>query len=333
MIGLKYEDVINKIKDKSNLSQQDIDDKIKKKLDQLSGLISREGAAHIIANELGVKIFDSVVDARRYKVKDLNPLQKYVELLGKVVKLYEVRTFQREERTARVCSMLIGDETGSCRLVLWDEKLIDLVANNKIKDNDILLVKNAYVKENNGYKEIHLGSNGELQINPEGETIAEVAQAQKPAVTKKKINELQENDFAEVFGFIVQIFDPAFYDACPECNKKLEKNDTLYTCKEHGAVEPNQAMILNFIIDDSTENIRVVCFRETAEQVMGLSAKEIFALRETPEKMQELKDNLSAKPLLVTGRVRKNVMFDRIELTANEVKEADPTKLSVQSTQ
>ncbi len=329
MIGLKYEDVINKIKESSGLSQQDIDDKIQKKMDQLSGLISREGAAHIIANELGVKVFDAASSTRRYQIKELNPLQKYVEVLAKVIRLYEVRTFQREERTARVCSMLIGDETGACRLVLWDEKLIDLVANNKIKENDLILVKNAYIKENNGFKEIHLGSNAQLEINPEGESLGEVQQSQKRETPRKKLNELKENDYAEVFGFIVQVFDPAFYDACPECNKKLEKSETLYTCKEHGAVEPNPVMILNFILDDSTDNMRVVCFRDIAESVLGLSTKEVQTMKEDITKMQELKEKLSAKPLLVIGRVRKNEMFDRLELTANEVKEADPKKIII----
>ena len=55
MFKLPLQDIINKIKEKTELSEAEINSKINQKLDQLSGLISKEGAAHIIANELGVK--------------------------------------------------------------------------------------------------------------------------------------------------------------------------------------------------------------------------------------------------------------------------------------
>ena len=60
MIKLPLEEIIYKIKEKTSLSDHDINQKIDDKLVQLSGLISRHGAAHIIANELGVNLFEAV---------------------------------------------------------------------------------------------------------------------------------------------------------------------------------------------------------------------------------------------------------------------------------
>ena len=60
MIQIPYEQVIDKIKETSGLDNAAIELKIRNKLDQLSGLISKEGAAHIVANELGVKLFEKV---------------------------------------------------------------------------------------------------------------------------------------------------------------------------------------------------------------------------------------------------------------------------------
>ena len=58
MMNMPYEVILERIKEKSELSEAEIIQKIDKKLDQLSGLISKEGAAHILANELGIKIFE-----------------------------------------------------------------------------------------------------------------------------------------------------------------------------------------------------------------------------------------------------------------------------------
>ena len=60
MLKIPLENIIEKIKQNTSLSEADINAKIDDKLKQLSGLISKEGAAHIIANELGVKLFEEV---------------------------------------------------------------------------------------------------------------------------------------------------------------------------------------------------------------------------------------------------------------------------------
>jgi len=42
------------------LPEAEIKGKISEKVQQLYGLVSEEGAAHIIANEYGIKIFESL---------------------------------------------------------------------------------------------------------------------------------------------------------------------------------------------------------------------------------------------------------------------------------
>ena len=59
MINIPLSDIKEKIAKEKGISEQEINTKIKAKLDQLSGLISEEGAAHIIANELGVELMPS----------------------------------------------------------------------------------------------------------------------------------------------------------------------------------------------------------------------------------------------------------------------------------
>ena len=148
MIQMPYEDVVAKIMEKSGLSDSDIEGKIKAKLEQLSGLISKEGAAHIIANELGIKLFEQV--SGKLQIKNILTGMRDVETKGKVMQVFEVREFMREESISHVGSFIIGDETGTIRIVCWGDKA---KAVNEIKEGDIAKIVSAYVKENNGRKE------------------------------------------------------------------------------------------------------------------------------------------------------------------------------------
>ena len=78
MIKIPYEKIIEKIKEQAKISDSEIESKIKEKTDQLAGLISKEGAAHIIANELGVKLFEE----GNLKIKDILPGMRSVETSG-----------------------------------------------------------------------------------------------------------------------------------------------------------------------------------------------------------------------------------------------------------
>lgn len=139
MIKIPYEQVITKIKTSSYLSVEDIEAKIKQKMDQLSGLISKEGAAHIIANELGVQLYDKF--SGRLQIKNILPGLRDVEVLGKITRKYEIKEFKVGEREGKMGSFVIGDETGTIRVVMWGhiaEKL------NEIKEGDIIKITSAY---------------------------------------------------------------------------------------------------------------------------------------------------------------------------------------------
>ena len=117
MIKIPLSDIISRIKEKTNLSDEDINNKIEAKLKQLSGLISHEGAAHIIANELGVKLFE--IASGRLQIKNILVGMRDVEVVGKVMQVNELREFKTDNRDGKVASFVIGDETGAIRTVMW----------------------------------------------------------------------------------------------------------------------------------------------------------------------------------------------------------------------
>jgi len=321
MLGLNYEQIISKIQTEKGLSQEEIENKIKEKLKQLSDLISKEGAAHIVANELGVKLFD-VQQARRFKIKDLSPVLRSVELVAKVINKYEIREFKTEKREGKVATLFAGDDTGRIRIVIWDENIIDN-SFSKINEGDIVKVSNGYVRENNGYKELHLGSSSKIEINPPGESIDHIAE--RTEVNHKHIKDLNENEFVSIVGTVVQIFEPRFYEACPECNKKVENGQ----CKEHGAVTPVTMPVVNIYFDDGTDSIRVVLFRDIALKFLQVSKEEVSKLKD-PAEFQKVKDNLLGEQLKITGRVNKNEMFGRLEFSATTIEEAKPQEIATE---
>ncbi len=320
MLGLNYETIVEKIKNSAKISQSEIDARVQQKMEQLSGLVSKEGAASIIANELGVKLYDPK-PLGRLKIRELTAFNRNVEVLARVIRIYDIRTFKKDNREGRIASLFIGDETGQMRAVVWDEKIISEIEKS-LKDSDVVLVKNAYVKENNGYRELHLGSNSAFTVNPLGETVP--VKTLEP--TKKDIKDLVPGENATITGFVVHIFDPAYYEACPDCNKKLALENNIYVCMQHGKVLPRTTPILNAIIDDTTEPIRVTFFRENAEQALGIDRDTLLRIKENKELLSEVKTNSMGRNLTISGRVIKNEMFNRVELTANNVNVTAPPK-------
>lgn len=326
MIGLSYEQIIEKIRTESGLSQEEIEKKIKTKVQQLSDLISKEGAAHIVANELGIKLFQA--QKKRFKIKELVTLARNVEIVAKVIKNYEIRAYKVKEKEGRVASILLGDETGIIKAVFWDENIIKQIERGDLKEDTILKIKNAYVKENNGYKELHLGSGATIEINPEGEAV-EISTKNKFVEPKKKeIKDLKENDHAVIYGTVVQLFEPRFYEACPMCGKKLEATEQGHICKTHNKVEPVQVPIINLFFDDGTDNIKVVCFREQAEKILGINTPQIIQLKNDAEKFQQLKNGILLKQLKITGRANKNQLFGSLEFVAQNIETAEPQQIS-----
>ena len=313
-----YAEMIAKIKEKKGMSQEEVEAKIDDKLKQLSGLVSKEGAAHIIANELGVKLVEP-----SGKIKDLYAGMRNVEVNGKVQQVYEVREFSRQDGgTGKVGNFLLGDETGVMRVVCWGSRTDQL---SQLKEGEIVRLTCGFCRENQGKCEIHLGDNSQLILNPSGVEIGEV-QHKKQVSIRKSIKDLAENDEnIEILGTIVQVFDPKFYEVCPECGTRTKENNGEFVCLKHGKITPDYAYVVNVFLDDGTENIRCVLFRKQAEFLFNKTHEEMDAFRTTPETFESLKTEMLGNIVKFVGRARKNDFFDRLEFMTQLVfSEPDP---------
>lgn len=313
-----YEEIIKLIQENSSLSEEEVNSKVNDKLNQLSGLISKEGAAHIIANELGVNVAQNAAPAggseQKLKINKIMAGMRNVETVGKIVQKYEIREFNANGRQGKVGNFLLGDDSGVMRVVLWNE-LTDLM--EKFNEGDVVKISSAYSRNNNGRAELHLNNMSKFEINPENETVSEV---KTMSFDRKKISELEEgNNNIEVLGTIVQAFEPRFFEVCPDCNKRARPAEEGYACPVHGNVNPDYSYVFNVFLDDGSDNIRIVCFKNQMQSLLEKSHEDILVYKDDINTFESVKHELLGKMLKIQGRVVKNEMFDRLEIISSRV--------------
>jgi len=300
-----YQQLIQLISDNSGLPLDEIERKIEAKQAKLAGLISKEGAAQVIAAELNINF-----DKQLIKISQIVPGMRKINLIGKIINLAPIREYNKNGRAGRIGSFTLADETSNVRVVLWDENHIELIAKKELVENKIIGVDNATLR--NG--ELHLTSFSEIKNSDQ--KIDNVV-LEKPTI-KKTIDKFQTNDEVSTRAFIVQIFEPRFFEVCPECRKKVSETGE---CQEHNKVVPEKRALLNFVIDDGTESMRTVMFSDQLEKIMTkqeLQTPELFAIK---------KQDFLGKEMIVSGQVRKNQMFNNDEFIVNNLKDINIDEL------
>ncbi|MBI2661127.1 hypothetical protein HYX09_02545 [Candidatus Woesearchaeota archaeon] len=310
MIKVSYEDIVSKIKEKSNISDAEIEERVNKKLKHLSGLISREGAAHIVANEMGVKIFEPF--SGKLQIKNILSGMRDVETLGKVLEVYGMKEFNTGGRSGKIGSITIGDETDSIRVVMWGVQADNI---KNIAKGNVIKILGGYVRENQGRREIHINDRSKILINPKGEDV-EASAAQKSK--RKSIKDLGEGDNdIELLGTIVQVFEPRFFDVCSQCGKKVKATEEGFVCSTHNVTQAANAYVVNAVLDDGTDTLRTVFFRSNAEKLLNVGQSEFARFKEHPEEFNKVKDGIPGTIVRLVGRANKNAMFDRLEFIVN----------------
>ncbi|MGK0209196.1 MAG: replication factor A1 [Patescibacteria group bacterium] len=305
-----YELLIGRIVSASGLPKDEIERKVEAKKAKLSGLISREGAAQIIAAELGVS-FENI----DVKISELMPGMRKVNVIGKIVQMFPIREFEKNGRSGKVANFKMGDETGSCRCVLWDMKHIEMLENGSIKEGDVISIGNGSTRDT----EIHLSGFSELT---KSDKVLENVKTEA-AVTESDISSLVNGQNVQLRGLIVQMFPIRFYNVCTECNKKVtaSADGASFTCGEHGAVTPKPRGILNFVLDDGTESVRCVLFSDAINKIGN---EEEFI---DEAKFEAFRKDKIGTEVYVSGNVRRNSFFNNLELIGNDVSIVDVDKL------
>ena len=308
MVQGNYDKIIEKIAKSSGIEKEEIERKVEAKRAKLSGLISKEGASQVIAAELGISF-----DNERLKIDELLSGMRKVNVVGKIINLFPVRTFTTKSgEEGKVVNFFMADDTSNIKVVLWDTNHIGLIEKGEVGEGKVVEIANASMREN----EIHLGSFSEFKLSDE---LIENAKTER-VVKEKNILDFKVGDDVSGRAFIVQAFEPRFFYVCPECKKKATPEGEDYNCAEHGKVAPEKRALINIVLDDGTETIRSVLFHE---KLSGIGITEL----ENPEKLMNQKQDLLGKELIFSGNVRMNKFFNNPEFIVNDVKEINLDEL------
>ena len=303
-----YDLLVGRISQSAGLEKEEVQRRIEAKKAKLSGLISEEGAAQIVAAELGVT-FDSI----QLKISELMPGMRKVNLVGKVIQMFPVREYNKNNRQGKIGSFVLADETSNLRVVLWDVNHIELIEKGDVKEGVVVEIENASMRDS----ELHLGGFSEFK---KSDKVLEDVKTER--VSKEKtIAEVNQGEDVKIRGVIVQMFNPKFFYTCPECRKKAVQEADGFSCEEHGKVQAKERSLINFVLDDGTETIRVVLF---SDQINKLIPEEDL---KDNEKLLVFREDLMGSETFISGLVKKNAFFGNLEISVRDIEKADVDKL------
>ena len=243
------------------------------------------------------------------------PGMQNVEIVGRVVSIFPAREFKTEKASGKVQNMIIGDSTGTARLSLWNDE----IEKYKVMQGDAVRVRGFVKEDNMGRPEIRLGKFG--LIGKTDEPVPVIVETSRSA-ERTKISELREGSYKEIRGVLLQIFESnPFYEICSVCGSRLKESK----CTEHES-EIDYGMVVSGVVDDGSDSIRIVLFNENAEKMLGMTKKDARKILQAENASAIYKNVSLGEEYVIEGKARRNDFFDRLELIANNVKNADATE-------
>jgi replication factor A1 len=162
---MSLHEIVNRIlSSRSDLKREEIMEMIEKKKKAAGNFLTDETAARITAQELGIEIAKQPAKLK-IEIRDLVSGLNDVTLTGQVTAIYPPKTFKRRDWTeGKLASLVVSDQTGTLRVVLWDEK-VELVQTKNIQQNQTIKISHGYVRQGlDGKPELHLGQRGTIKV-------------------------------------------------------------------------------------------------------------------------------------------------------------------------
>ncbi|UCD96352.1 MAG: hypothetical protein JSV35_07670 [Candidatus Bathyarchaeota archaeon] len=159
---MSVEDIVQEILSEClGTTRGEVMNAIELKKTQSGGYLTTEAAARLVATELGVARKSSAFSPS-IKINQLMAGFADVTVIGRVLLAQVVKTFTKPRGKGQVARVIIGDETGTVKVLLWDKKA-DLV--QKIQSGEILRVEHGYVRlSRQGALELHVGERTNVEI-------------------------------------------------------------------------------------------------------------------------------------------------------------------------
>ncbi|MEM1512916.1 MAG: DUF2240 family protein [Candidatus Jordarchaeales archaeon] len=163
---MSFERIIDLIVEKASVSREEVLKLVKRKKEEMGGLVTDEGAALLVAIDLGVEVQRN--EEEKVFIGELSDEMDVVPIVeGRVKSFLGIKRFEREGGGVGVmATIVIVDRTGEAKLVLWGEHS-KIVEKGQLRKGDVVRVVKGYVKRGIfGDLELHVGKLGRVIINP-----------------------------------------------------------------------------------------------------------------------------------------------------------------------
>ena len=134
-----YTSLVSRIAGAAKLPVEEIERKVEAKRAKLSGLVSKEGAAQIVAAELGINF-----DQERMKLSELVQGMKRANVVGKIVRIDPVRSFSKNGKEGKVGRLQVADDSSLVQVVLWDMHHIQLLESGGLKEGEVISMQQIF---------------------------------------------------------------------------------------------------------------------------------------------------------------------------------------------
>lgn len=168
----------------------------------------------VINPSIDKKLKDVLSEVGKYikpiKISELNNIEddgEEVDVVGRVVNLYDPNEFQRDDGTAgMVRTTEIADETGMVRVSMWDSK-----AEYPLKEGDAIKIENARTRLGDYQVDLSVGRTSRVMKPSEEETekLPSLKDVESMIYQDKKINDLAEGDRdVSIVGRVLSMGEP-----------------------------------------------------------------------------------------------------------------------------
>jgi replication factor A1 len=229
------------------VSKESVLERLEAERRRAGGLISDETLLRMIAAGFGCEVLGGEAVAPSLLLRDLIPGLNGVSVVGRVVAVFSPRAFNGN-RKGRFASLLIVDESGVLRVVLWNDKA-SLVEAGGVKVGEVIRFRRVYTREDFGGRvEVHVGEKSVVEVNPE-----DVMSKDYPSISKftTKIGELsgvRRNSKVNLAGTVKRLGSVS----------QFERPDS------------SSGKVMRFVLSDGTGEVSVVVWNEKVDEVEGL---------------------------------------------------------------
>ena len=281
--------------------------------------LSEEQAASMFIPEL------STLEKAIYDYKSISDVDEYdqdIIVIGRVIELSDVREFDRDNgETGFVRNLEIADDTGSMKVVLWnDDAKMELELGKAIK------LQNPRISLDMDNRIEATVSRTTTVLDPsesEEEKLPTYDELVEAIYVPKLIEALSEDDTNVcVTGKITEVgSDKNLLKKCPNCKGNVEQTTEENICDFCGFEfeEPEYTLMIPTKLEDESGEIYATFFGKLAEELIGKTTEEIVdILEETYDIDGRLEDLVG-----LTVEIIANVGFDQF----NETSKLNPKKI------